>query len=65
MQKHGLTPDGLVGSDTKKAINKAIKNSGSTTPSNPTGNAQKIQKMLDNLKNDTSLGLSADKKLPC
>ena len=61
-KKHGLTPDGLVGSDTKKAINKAIKNSGSTTPSNPTGNAQKIQKMLDNLKNDTSLGLSADKK---
>lgn len=61
-KKYGLTQDGLVGNDTKKAINKAIENNGSTTPSNPIGNTQEIQKMLDNLKNDTSLGISADKK---
>lgn len=58
---NGLTQDGIVGSATQNAIKKALE-SADTTPSNPTGNTAAIQKMLDNLKNDTSLGLSSDKK---
>ncbi len=58
---HGLGQDGMVGNDTKNAINNALKNIGSST-TNPTESTVSIQKMLDNLKNDTSLGISADKK---
>ena len=42
-------------------INNALKNIGSST-TNPTESTVSIQKMLDNLKNVTSLGISADKK---
>lgn len=56
---HGLSQDGIAGKDTQNAINQAIASLGTgQTPSNPAN----IQKMLDNLKNDTSLGLSEDKK---
>lgn len=58
---HGLKQDGMVGSDTQKAIQNALKTMESNT-TNPSGNSAAIQRMLDNLKNDTSLGLSADKK---
>ncbi len=58
---NGLTADGIVGNDTKNAINNALKKIGTST-TDPIGNNTSIQKMLDNLKNDTSLGLSADKK---
>ncbi|MCH5344194.1 MAG: peptidoglycan-binding protein [Acetatifactor sp.] len=61
---HGLTQDGIVGSNTQDAIKKALATlgSGSTIPSTPSGNTAAIQKMLDNIKNDTSLGLSEEKK---
>lgn len=58
---HGLSQDGIVGKNTQDAINDAIKSLG-TEPTPPSGNPANIQKMLDNIKNDTSLGLSADKK---
>lgn len=58
---HGLSQDGIVGDNTHNAINKALENIG-TEPTNPSGNQESIHRMLDNLKNDTSLGLSADKK---
>ena len=58
---YGLSPDGMVGNDTKNAINSALKNIGSGI-TNSTGSTVSIQKMLDNLKNDTSLGISEDKK---
>ena len=53
--------DGIFGNDTKNAINSALKNIGSGI-TNSTGSTVSIQKMLDNLKNDTSLGISEDKK---
>lgn len=61
---HGLDPDGIVGSKTQSAISEALKalDSGSTTPSGPSGNTAEIQRILDNIKNDTSLGLSEEKK---
>ncbi len=58
---YGLSQDGMVGNDTKNAINNALKNIGSEI-TNSTGSTVSIQKMLDNLKNDTSLGISEDKK---
>lgn len=63
---YGLTQDGIVGSATQKAIKKALETN-STSPSEGTGNTPSnnsatVQRMLDNLKNDTSLGLSKDKK---
>lgn len=63
-KKYGLTPDGLVGSTTKSKIAEALKSqgSGTTTPSGPSGNTETIQRYLDNLKNNTSLGLSNEKK---
>lgn len=56
---HGLKPDGMAGMDTRNAILKAV---GSSNTSGSSENSATIQRMLDNLKNDTSLGLSADKK---
>ena len=63
-KKYGLTPDGLVGSATKSKIEEVLKSqgSGTTTPSVPSGNTETIQRYLDNLKNNTSLGLSNEKK---
>lgn len=63
-KKYGLTPDGLVGSTTKSKIAEALKSqgSGTTTPSGPSGNTETIQRYLDNLKNNTSLGLSNEKR---
>lgn len=63
-KKYGLTPDGLVGSTTKSKIAEALKSqgSGTTTSSDPSGNTETIQRYLDNLKNNTSLGLSNEKK---
>lgn len=58
---HGLAQDGMAGKDTLNAINKAIESLG-TGQTPPSSNPANIQKMLDNIKNDTSLGLSADKK---
>lgn len=63
---YGLTADGIVGSATQKAIKKVLETN-STSPSEGTGNTPSnnsatVQRMLDNLKNDTSLGLSKDKK---
>lgn len=58
---HGLSQDGMAGKDTLNAINKAIESLG-TGQTPPSSNPANIQKMLDNIKNDTSLGLSADKK---
>jgi len=62
----GLTQDGIVGNATQKAIQKALKanNSSQTseTGEKPSQNSKAIQKMLDNLKNDTSLGLSKEKR---
>ncbi len=58
---HGLPQDGIAGKDTLIAINKAIESS-DTEQTPPSGNPENIQKMLDNIKNDTSLGLSEDKK---
>lgn len=58
---HGLSQDGIAGQSTLNAIDDAIKSLG-TDPTPPSGNPANIQKMLDNIKNDTSLGLSADKK---
>jgi len=56
---HGLSTDGIVGNNTQSAINKALKNvSGGTSSQNTVS----IQRMLDNLKNDKSLGLSTEKK---
>ncbi len=63
---HGLTADGIVGTKTQKAIEKALKNkkTNKTKESNyiPASNSKKIQRMLNNLKNDTSLGLTKEKK---
>ena len=56
---HGLKPDGMAGMDTRNAILKAV---ASSNTSGSSENSSTIQRMLDNLKNDTSLGLSADKK---
>lgn len=66
-KKYGLTPDGLVGSTTKSKIEEVLKSqgSGTTTPSVPSGNTETIQRYLDNLKNNTSLGLSNEKNLRC
>ncbi|MCM1410154.1 MAG: peptidoglycan-binding protein [Lachnospiraceae bacterium] len=58
---HGLSQDGMAGKDTLNAINQAIESLG-TGQTPPSDNPTNIQKMLDNIKNDTSLGLSADKK---
>lgn len=58
---YGLSQDGTAGKDTLDAINKAIESLG-TGQTPPSGNPADIQKVLDNIKNDTSLGLSADKK---
>ena len=49
----------MAGMDTRNAILKAV---GSSNTSGSSENSATIQRMLDNLKNDTSLGLSADKK---
>ena len=54
--------DGIVGNETQSAINKALKNISEGTPSK---NTVSIQRMLDNLKNDKSLGLSTEKKADC
>lgn len=63
---HGLTADGIVGTKTQRAIEKALKNkkTNKTKESNyiPASNSKKIQRMLNNLKNDTSLGLTKEKK---
>lgn len=56
---HSLTQDGIVGSNTKNAITNALNALGQT---NPPTNSTTIQRMLDNLRNDTSLGLSSEKK---
>lgn len=63
-KEYGLTPDGLVGSATKAKIAEVLKSqgSGTTTPPVPSGNTETIQRYLDNLKNNTSLGLSNEKK---
>lgn len=58
---YGLSQDGMAGKDTLNAINQAIESLG-TGQTPPSDNPTNIQKMLDNIKNDTSLGLSADKK---
>ena len=49
----------MAGMDTRNAILKAV---GSSNTSGSSENSATIQRMLDNLKNDTSLRLSADKK---
>ncbi len=57
---HKLTADGIVGEKTRKAINKALE--GIKNPPAPKPPAKGIQKILDNIKNDKSLGLSKEKK---
>lgn len=45
---YGLSADGIVGNETQKAINKALKN---ISEGSPSGNTSSIQRMLNNLKN--------------
>lgn len=63
---HGLTADGIVGEKTKNAIEKALKKkkSGGTTNVNNTSSStsKEIDKMLNNIKNNKSLGLTKEKK---
>lgn len=61
-----LTQDGIVGASTQSAIDKALKKKTSSKPAPSvkpgSNNSSTIQKMLDNIKNDKTLGLSSDKK---
>lgn len=57
---HKLTADGIVGEKTRKAINKALESI--KNPPAPKPPVKGIQKILDNIKNDKSLGLSKEKK---
>ncbi|MBQ9983499.1 MAG: peptidoglycan-binding protein [Lachnospiraceae bacterium] len=58
---HNLTADGIVGANTHKAINNALKALNETD--SDSGNLTASQsEMIQNLRNDTSLGLSASKK---
>ena len=62
---YGLKADGIVGKKTQDAIKKALKKGAGQTEKidyKPSSNSKTIQKMLENLKKDTSLGLSQDKK---
>lgn len=59
---HGLDVDGIVGTKTQNEIKKALSKPTNNVPA-PSGNLTTIQKkMINNLRNDTSLGLSSSKK---
>lgn len=59
----GLTADGIAGTNTHNAINAAIKKLTDTPAQVETGKLTSAQsKMINNLKNDTSLGLNSSKK---
>lgn len=59
----GLTADGIAGANTHNAINAAIKKLTDTPAKVETGKLTSAQsKMINNLKNDTSLGLNSSKK---
>lgn len=55
---HNLEVTGIAGRETLQKINEALM----TDDSKPLDNWEQRQQMLDNIKNDTSLGLSEDKR---
>ncbi len=60
---NNLAADGIAGKNTHNAINAALKRLNETPPQVDTGNLTSSQaRMIENLKNDTSLGLSSTKK---
>lgn len=60
---NNLAADGIVGANTHKAINAALKKLTENPVEVDTGDLTASQsKMIENLKNDTSLGLSSSKK---
>jgi len=58
---YNLVVDGMAGTNTHKAINNALNALGNTVDGNVNISTNQIQ-MINNIKNDTSLGLSISKK---